>query len=47
MLTAAVMTFGVVEFKTKDCDDQADCEHIGPDAYPGKQQLYVVRMLLP
>jgi len=36
MLTASVMTFGGVEFKTKGRDDQAECEHVGPDTYPGK-----------
>jgi len=35
-LTAAVMTFGGVEFKTKGRDDQAECEHIGPDTFAGK-----------
>jgi myosin protein heavy chain/myosin heavy chain 6/7 len=35
-LTAAVMTFGGVEFKTKGRDDQAECELIGPDAFAGK-----------
>jgi len=36
MLTACVMTFGGVEFKTKGRDDQAECEHVGPDTFPGK-----------
>merc|ERR1712142_159239 len=36
MLTAGVMTFGGIEFKTKGRDDQAECEAIGPDTYPGK-----------
>jgi myosin heavy chain 6/7 len=36
MLTAAVMTFGGVEFKCKGRDDQAECEHVGPDTFPGK-----------
>ena len=36
MLTAGVMTFGGVEFKTKGRDDQAECEDIGMDSYPGK-----------
>merc|ERR1719450_1071145 len=36
MLTSAVMTFGGVEFKTKGRDDQAECEHVGPDTFPGK-----------
>merc|ERR1712168_1495964 len=36
MLTAAVMTFGGIEFKTKGRDDQAECEHVGPETYPGK-----------
>merc|ERR1711962_1701829 len=36
MLTAGVMTFGGIEFKTKGRDDQAECEQIGPDTFPGK-----------
>ena len=36
MLTAGVMTCGGVEFKTKGRDDQAECELIGPDTFPGK-----------
>merc|ERR1712240_72537 len=36
MLTAGVMTCGGIEFKTKGRDDQAECEAIGPDTYPGK-----------
>jgi len=36
MLTSGVMTFGGVEFKTKGRDDQAECEAIGPDTFPGK-----------
>ena len=36
MLTAGVMTFGGVEFKTKGRDDQAECENTGPDSFPGK-----------
>merc|ERR1719450_1131509 len=36
MLTAGVMTFGGIEFKTKGRDDQAECEHVGPETYPGK-----------
>merc|ERR1712168_333111 len=36
MLTAAVMTFGGVEFKTKGRDDQAECELTGPDTFTGK-----------
>jgi len=35
-LTAGVMTFGGIEFKTKGRDDQAECENVGPDSYPGK-----------
>ena len=31
MLTAAVMSCGGIEFKTKGRDDQAECELIGPD----------------
>merc|ERR1711872_843621 len=36
MLTSGVMTHGGVEFKTKGRDDQAECESIGPDTFPGK-----------
>merc|ERR1712183_522638 len=36
MLTAAVMTFGGVEFKTKGRDDQAECELIGPETMVAK-----------
>jgi len=36
LLTAGVMTYGGVEFKTKGRDDQAECEQIGPDTFPGK-----------
>merc|ERR1719331_159685 len=36
MLTAAVMTCGGVEFKTKGRDDQAECENIAADSFPGK-----------
>merc|ERR1712212_935459 len=36
MLTSGVMTCGGIEFKTKGRDDQAECESIGPDSYPGK-----------
>merc|ERR1719367_596227 len=36
MLTAGVMTAGGVEFKTKGRDDQAECEQVGIDTYPGK-----------
>jgi len=36
MLTAGVMTFGGIEFKCKGRDDQAECEHTGPDTFPGK-----------
>merc|ERR1719167_2073705 len=36
MLTAGVMTCGGIEFKTKGRDDQAECENVGPDSYPGK-----------
>merc|ERR1712172_249257 len=36
MLTAAVMTCGGIEFKTKGRDDQAECENIGPETFPGK-----------
>ena len=30
------MTCGGIEFKTKGRDDQAECEAIGPDTFPGK-----------
>merc|ERR1711937_214408 len=36
MLTAGVMSCGGIEFKTKGRDDQAECEAIGPDTFPGK-----------
>merc|ERR1711973_577387 len=36
MLTAGVMACGGVEFKTKGRDDQAECEQVGPDTFPGK-----------
>jgi len=36
MLTAGVMTCGGIEFKTKGRDDQAECEQIGPETFPGK-----------
>ena len=36
MLTAGVMTFGGVEFRTKGRDDQAECENINADSFPGK-----------
>merc|ERR1712156_689090 len=36
MLTAGVMTFGGIEFKTKGRDDQAEMEGIGPETFPGK-----------
>merc|ERR1712142_1055380 len=36
MLTAGVMTFGGIEFKTKGRDDQAECENTGPDTFPGE-----------
>merc|ERR1711990_451296 len=36
MLTAGVMSCGGIEFKTKGRDDQAECEDVGPDTYPGK-----------
>merc|ERR1712123_187232 len=35
-LTACVMTFGGIEFKTKGRDDQAECENVGPESFPGK-----------
>ena len=36
MLTAGVMSHGGIEFKTKGRDDQAECEAIGPETFPGK-----------
>merc|ERR1712223_1642834 len=36
MLTAGVMSHGGIEFKTKGRDDQAECEDIGPETFPGK-----------
>ena len=30
------MTCGGIEFKTKGRDDQAECELIGADTFPGK-----------
>merc|ERR1719431_1556467 len=36
MLTSGVMTCGGVEFITKGRDDQAECEAVGPDTFPGK-----------
>ena len=36
MLTAGVMSFGGIEFKTKGRDDQAECENTGPETFPGK-----------
>merc|ERR1711976_610792 len=36
MLTAGVMSCGGIEFKTKGRDDQAECEDLGPDTFPGK-----------
>merc|ERR1712045_329426 len=36
MLTAGVMTYGGIEFKTKGRDDQAECEDISETSFPGK-----------
>ncbi len=36
MLTAGVMTYGGIEFTTKGRDDQAECQSVGPDTFPGK-----------
>merc|ERR1719341_470507 len=36
MLTAGVMACGEIEFKTKGRDDQAECEKVGPETFPGK-----------
>ena len=36
MLTAGVMSCGGVEFKTKGRDDQAECEDVGIESFPGK-----------
>ena len=35
-LTAGVMTCGGIEFKTKGREDQAECEKVGPETFPGK-----------
>merc|ERR1712130_291589 len=39
MLTAGVMSSGGIEYKTKGRDDQAECEHIGRDTFPGKAAI--------
>merc|ERR1711962_1352876 len=39
MLTAGVMTCGGIEFKTKGRDDQAECENVAADSYPGKAAI--------
>merc|ERR1712168_590545 len=36
VLTAGVMTCGGIQYIQKGRDDQAECEQIGPDTYPGK-----------
>jgi len=36
MLTAGVMSCGGIEFITKGRDDQAECEAVGPETFPGK-----------
>merc|ERR1712142_1073907 len=36
VLTAGVMTCGGIQYVQKGRDDQAECEAIGPDTYPGK-----------
>ena len=36
MLTAGVMSCGGIEFKTKGRDDQAECEDVSPESFPGK-----------
>merc|ERR1719356_1586758 len=36
MLTAGVMTAGGIIYIQKGRDDQAECEQIGPDTFPGK-----------
>merc|ERR1712038_1481406 len=38
-LTAGVMSCGGIEFKTKGRDDQAECEEIGPETFPGKAAI--------
>ena len=47
MLTAAVMTCGGVEFKTKGRDDQAECEAIGINHNSTQIQLYLIAMFRP
>ena len=42
MLTAAVMTCGGVEFKTKGRDDQAECEAIGTSTTSINSQLTAI-----
>ena len=44
MLTAAVMTCGGIEFKTKGRDDQAECENIGPDSKSLHAFIYKIRV---
>merc|ERR1712180_246250 len=39
MLTAGVMSCGGIEYKTKGRDDQAECENIGPETFPGKAAI--------
>ena len=47
MLTAAVMTFGGIEFKTKGRDDQAECELTGPDNSQEKLLLFLELTPMP
>ena len=49
MLTAAVMTCGGIEFKTKGRDDQAECENISADSkiLLISNEYYLVSMQLP
>merc|ERR1712212_957869 len=36
VLTAGVMTCGGIQYIQKGRDEQAECENVGPDSYPGK-----------
>ena len=49
MLTAAVMTCGGIEFKTKGRDDQAECENISADSniLHISNEYYLASMQLP
>merc|ERR1711962_1367846 len=39
MLTAGVMSCGGIEFKTKGRDDQAECEDVSIESFPGKAAM--------